>query len=272
MIDLHSHVLPGVDDGAADIEQSLEIARAAVADGVTVLAATPHVREDFPTDAATMERLLAEVRSAIAREGLPLLLVGGGELSLEAAASLPADERRRFGLGGNPRYLLVEMPYHGWPLDIGRRLFELRAGGVTAVLAHPERNAEVQAHPERLEPLVADGLLVQVTAASLDGHSGRHARRTALLLVQRGLAHLIASDAHAGTVREAGLRAARAAIGDPLLAEWLTDGVPGAIVRGEPIPPRPHTTPPGLLARLLGRRRRPGTPARGGADAASTRR
>ena len=81
MIDLHSHVLPGIDDGATDIEQSLEIARAAVADGVTVLAATPHVRADFPTDAATMERLLAEVQAAIARERLPLQLVGGGELS-----------------------------------------------------------------------------------------------------------------------------------------------------------------------------------------------
>lgn len=253
MIDLHSHVLPGIDDGAEDIEGSLEIARAAVADGITVLAATPHVRDDYPTDAATMERLLLEVQAAVAAAGLPLRVVGGGELSLDMAALLPFDEIRRFGLGGNPRYALVETPYAGWPLDVANRLYELRSNDITPVLAHPERNADVQAHPDRLEPLVEAGALVQVTAASLDGRLGRRARATGLLLVERGLAHLVASDAHAGSVRQIGMTAARAAIGDPVLADWLTVEVPGAILRGEALPPRPHTRPPGLLARLLGR-------------------
>ena len=253
MIDLHSHVLPGIDDGAGTLEESLDIARAAVADGVTVLAATPHVREDFPTSAATMERLLTVVQEAVAHAGIPLRVVAGGELSLELAASLAFADVRRFGLAGNPRYVLVETPYAGWPLEIAQRLFELRSNDIIPVLAHPERNAEVQAHPERLEPLVNGGALVQVTAASLDGRLGRRARACGLHLIRHGLAHLVASDAHTGTVRQIGMSAAVAAIGDRQLADWLTLEVPGAILRGEPIPPRPQQRPPGLLARLVGR-------------------
>lgn len=253
MIDLHSHVLPGIDDGAATIEESLEIARAAVADGITVLTATPHVREDYPTTAATMERLLGDVQAAVAAAGIPLRVVGGGELSLEMASALPFEEVRRFGLAGNPGYVLVETPYRGWPLEIEQRLFELRTNGIVPVLAHPERNGEVQAHPERLERLVAAGTLVQVTAASLDGRLGRRARACGLDLVGRGFAQLLASDAHAATVREIGMSAAAAAVGDRELADWLTVGVPGAILRGEPLPPRPQGRPRGLLGRLLHR-------------------
>lgn len=252
MIDLHSHVLPGIDDGAADLAASLEIARAAVAAGIDVLAATPHVRADFPTEPGTMEHLLAEVQAAVAAEGLPLRIVGGGELSLELASELAFEDIRRFGLGGNPRYALVETPYRGWPLDIAHRLFDLRANGITPVLAHPERNAEVQAQPERLRPLVEGGTLVQVTAASLDGRLGKRARATGLLLVQQGLAHLVASDAHAASVREIGMRAACEAMGDAALARWLSEELPGAIVRDEPLPERPRTRRPGFLARLRG--------------------
>lgn len=185
MIDLHSHVLPGIDDGAGTIEESLEIARAAVADGISVLAATPHVREDYPTAAATMERLLVDVQAAVAAAGIHLQVVGGGELSLELASALPLDELCRFGLAGNARYLLVETPYHGWPLELEQRLFELRTQGFVPVLAHPERNRDVQERPERLEQLVAAGTLVQVTAASLDGRLGRQARACGLELVRR---------------------------------------------------------------------------------------
>ena len=86
------------------------------------------------------------------------------------------DGNGRFGLAGNPDYLLLEFPYHGWPLDLADRVFRLRAGGITPVLAHPERNQDVQAHPERLDPLVRSGALVQLTAASIDGRRVEHRR------------------------------------------------------------------------------------------------
>ncbi|MGH3002782.1 MAG: CpsB/CapC family capsule biosynthesis tyrosine phosphatase, partial [Gaiellaceae bacterium] len=155
MIDLHSHVLPGLDDGAADLEEALSICRAAAADGIEVLAGTPHVRSDHGTTADSMEAALAELRDAA---GDLIRLVPGGEVDL-AELSRPAEELARFALGGNPRYLLVETPYVGWPLDLAERLFRLRASGVTPVLAHPERNYEVQSRPDLLESVVAGGTL-----------------------------------------------------------------------------------------------------------------
>ena len=114
-----------------------------------------------------MEYRVAELNAELAQARIPLEVRTGGELALEWLARLSIEELRRFGLGGNPRYLLVETPYYGWPLALADSLFSLRAQGITPVLAHPERNAEVQSHPERLAQLVEGGVLVQVTAASL---------------------------------------------------------------------------------------------------------
>ena len=238
MIDLHSHILPGVDDGPAALEGALEMARAAVADGIELVAATPHVREDYPTSADLMEHRLEDVRAAVDAAGVALELRRGGELALGALDRDEA-ELRRFGLGGNPDYLLVETPYFGWPLDLGQRLFELHTRGVTPVLAHPERNGEVQANADLLRPLVEAGTLVQLTAASVDGRIGRRARATAFELLERGWAHLLGSDAHTPAIREIGLSAAVDELDDDRLGRWLTVEMPRAIVDGGELPPRP---------------------------------
>jgi protein-tyrosine phosphatase len=249
LIDLHSHVLPGLDDGARDVGEAVEICRSAADDGIEVLAATPHVRRDYPTTPEQMETALARVREAA---GGIVRLVPGGELALDEL-DRPPDELRRFALAGNPRYLLVETPYYGWPLDVGERLFRLRAAGITPVLAHPERNAEIQARPELLEGPVAGGTLVQLTAASVDGRLGRASRVAAARLLELGYAHLIASDAHAPTLRAIGMSGAARALGDQALARWLTDGVPRAILDDAPIPARPQSAHRGgWLSRLRG--------------------
>ena len=235
MIDLHSHVLPRLDDGATNLHEALEMCRAAARDGVEILAATPHVRFDYPTTPEEMQSRLADLQ--IAAEGI-IRLVPGGELDL-AELDRPVEELRAFGLAGNPRFLLVETPYVGWPLDIAQRLHLVSAAGMTPVLAHPERNPEVQARPELLQPLVELGALVQLTAASVDGRLGKRARLASRELLDRRLAHLVASDGHAPAVREIGLSRAVEALGDAALGEWLTAGVPGAIVHGGTLPPRP---------------------------------
>jgi protein-tyrosine phosphatase len=236
VIDLHSHVLPGLDDGAADLDEAVDLCRAAAADGIEAIAGTPHVRFDYPTTAASMEASLARLQEAV---GGLIRVLPGGELDIESL-DLPVEELRRFGLGGNPDYLLVETPYRGWPALLGTRLVELRARGVTPVLAHPERNREVQTRPELLEPLVAGGVLIQLTASSVDGREGRRAKSCARTLLGRGLAHLIASDAHRASIRAVGMAAAARSVGDPGLARWLTVDVPRAIVDGGPLPVRPE--------------------------------
>jgi protein-tyrosine phosphatase len=215
------------------------MARSAVADGIRSLAATPHVRDDYPTTADEMERALEELRAALSAEGIDLALMPGGEVALERIARLEVEELRRFALGGNDYWLLVEFPYSGWPLGLPRIAERLAGDGFGIVLAHPERNPDVQAMPGRLQEFVGDGMLVQLTAASVDGRLGKRTRETSLTLLDLGIAHLLASDAHAPAIREIGLSAAAESIGDSALARWLTEDVPAAIVASAQPPDRP---------------------------------
>lgn len=252
MVDLHSHILAGVDDGARTIDESLAIARAAVDSGVELMAATPHVRDDFPTTPETMERLVQETRTALRAAGIELELRSGGEISLGFLARLEPDELRRFGLAGNPRYVLFEFPYEGWPLGLETVVASMREEGITVVLAHPERSESVQVSPLQILPAVAEGALVQLTASSLTGAGGRRARQAADVLIERELAHLVAGDLHAPGARS-GLDAAAEALGGGAFARWLTHDVPFAIAHDEPRPPRPPHR--GRRRRRLGFRR-----------------
>lgn len=236
MIDLHSHVLPGIDDGPAALSGSREILDAAIADGITHIAATPHVRSDWPTKPEVMERLVADVRAL----GAGIEVLTGGELDLQYLERLDDDALRRFGLGGNPSLLLLEFPYAGWPLQLRDLLFRLEVRGFKTVLAHPERNPEVQEAPDRLRELVDGGAVVQLTAASLDGRLGRRTAGVARELLDAGLAHLVASDAHTPAIRTVGMTAAADAVGDRALAAWLTHDVPRALLASEPLPDRPQ--------------------------------
>jgi protein-tyrosine phosphatase len=235
MIDLHTHVLPGVDDGARSLDESVALARAAAADGVRVLAATPHVRADYPTTADEIERLLVDVREAVAAAGIELDVVGGAEVALEDAARLEDDELRRLTLGGGDT-LLVEFPYHGWPLELEMQLFALQTRGFRTLLAHPERNEDVARRPERLRQAVSGGALVQATAGSLDGRLGDSARRTGLKLLELGLVHVVATDAHAPEGPRTGLGTVARSVGNAELARLLTHDAPAAILAGDPLP------------------------------------
>ncbi len=233
VIDLHSHILPGVDDGVRTLDEAVALARAAAAEGVTTIAATPHVRHDYPTAVERMEAGVAEVRAALAAAGVPVEVVPGGELDLEFSATFSDDELRRFSLGGGGRYVLLEFPDAGWPLALDGRLAALRALGLTALLAHPERNAEVRARPGVLAAAVEHGALVQVTAGSLEGRMGRTAQAAARRLLELGLVHVLATDAHHPELREFGFAGAVAALRDPGLARHLTEDAPAAILRGD---------------------------------------
>jgi protein-tyrosine phosphatase len=199
------------------------------------------LREDYPTTAREMELRVAEVCGAAREQAIPVEVLTGGELDLAFAARLDDKELRRFGLGGNPALLLLEFPYLGWPLQLADLVFDLQLRGFRVVLAHPERNADVQLDPERLRPLVDSGVVVQLTAASFDGRLGGAPRNAARRLLDARLAHLLASDAHAPDVRSVGLSGAARAAGDAVLARWLTEDVPEALLAGGLLPERPET-------------------------------
>jgi protein-tyrosine phosphatase len=239
MIDLHSHILPGLDDGVRSLHEARELALAAAAEGVEAIAATPHVRSDYPTRPEQMEQGVAELRRDFADQGIAVDILHGGEIELGRLWEIPQEELVRLSLGQTGRYVLLEFPYRGWPTGAKSALNTLRGIGMTPVLAHPERNPEVQDHPERLQPLVESGTIVQVTAASLDGRLGRASQNAAERLIRLGLVHVLASDAHGPHIRGSGLAAAAEHLGDPTLARYLTREAPAAIVRGDPLPPLP---------------------------------
>jgi protein-tyrosine phosphatase len=238
VIDLHSHILPGVDDGARTVEEARQLGREAVDERVTAIAATPHVRYDLRTSPEEIEWGVAALRADFAAEGIPVEILHGAEVELTLAARLPAEQLAALSIARTGRYVLIEFPYRGWPVGLLPLVSRLESLGMTPILAHPERNPVVQDHPERLEQTVEAGAVVQVTARSLDGRFGLSASTTARKLLALGLVRILASDAH-GIHFGHGLAHAARALGDPVLAHYLTTQAPAAVVAGLPLPPLP---------------------------------
>jgi protein-tyrosine phosphatase len=261
VIDLHSHLLPGIDDGAPDLEHALELARAAADQGTRVLAATPHLRADFPdVRPDELPRRCDEIRAAIADAGIEVEVVQGGEAGVMWAVNASDDELRAGSYGARGNDLLVETPYGPLNDMFESLLFTLPKRGYRLLLAHPENNPTFQRSPERLRELVDRGVLLQVTARSLirPDHK-RGARALAEALVREGHVHVLASDAHSGRQLRppalgAGAAAAAELVGERR-ARWLVQDAPAAILAGEPLPEPP---PVERVARrgLLGRLRR----------------
>jgi protein-tyrosine phosphatase len=247
MIDLHTHVLPGIDDGPAEVSGSLELAAAAAAEGIDTLAATPHARADHPgVRASELRERTDSINRAIAAAGLGVTVVPGGEVDVLWAHQAGAEELRQVSYGQRGHDLLVETPYGELPPTFEELLFGLTVRDYRILLAHPERNPTFQRHPRRIEALVERGILIQVTASALaDGSRRSPSRRLALELVREGFAHVIASDAHeAYGARGAGLRcgveaAARVA---GQRGEWMVTEAPAAILAGEALPSPPAAT------------------------------
>jgi protein-tyrosine phosphatase len=249
VIDLHCHVLPGIDDGPATIEGSIALARAAAAGGTRVLVATPHVNWRYRNDPETIARLVGELNERLVTEGVltadgtPLQVRPGAEIASTAIAELKPTQLERLGLGGGP-WLLVEPPFAPVAANLDAILLELLHGGHRVVLAHPERCPAFHRDPQMLERVVRAGILTSVTAGSLVGSFGGEARRFALALAREGMLHNVASDAHDDTNRPPTIAAELEQAELAPLARWLTHEVPAAILDGGEIPPRPAVALP----------------------------
>ncbi len=238
MIDLHCHVLPGIDDGPASLEDSVALARAAAAGGVQTIVATPHVSWDYPNDAATIARLVATVNERLRDECVAVTIVRGAELAFTRIADIPDAELAELGLGGG-RWLLVEPPFTPSVVGLENVIAGLRARGHEVVLAHPERCPAFHRDLDSLTRMSGSGVACSITAGSLVGRFGREVRRFALALVEAGLVHNVASDAHDALRRPPGLAAELEEAGLGGLRAWTTEAVPRAILAGEALPRRP---------------------------------
>lgn len=230
-VDLHFHLLPGVDDGPEQMSDSVELAHAAVLDGTGIVVATPHVRSDFVTDVASLPDLVADVREALGREGIVLDVRCGGELGYEMVSRLRQSELELIAHGPpDARWVLVEAPFTGLGDGFHDALDELRDRGFGALIAHPERSPDAELEDcVGLRLALSRGALGQVNAPSLTGGHGDEARRSARRVVAEALVAVVGSDAH-GPTRPPSLTPAR----DSLLAEGVDEARVRALVQATP--------------------------------------
>ncbi len=248
MIDLHCHLLPGVDDGPGSLEDAALLARAQLAAGVTESAATPHVGYNWPLTAELMPTALAELRRYLADHQIPLTVVAGAEIEALYATEL-SDTNLNLLTLGDGEWLLVEPPTGHTGGTFEMIITELQARGHNVLLAHVERSADIQSDPEILRRLVDAGVLGQLTAAALSGGYGRRTQSFALGLVGAGLVHNISSDAHDTAGRPPGLAEAIDVADLNAYGQWWCRAVPQAVLTGVAIPRPPAPWPPVVAQR-----------------------
>ena len=258
MIDIHSHILPGIDDGARNLDESIAMCRLAAADGASVIVATPHLRHSryWNDDRPALEALWRELRDQVAEEEFELEVLLGGEISV-GSESLDEIVRMPDGdllplCGGH--YLLLELDWHGLGPDPLEMVHEVTILGWRPVIAHPERVAWLAQDHELVAAMIEHGAYMQLTAMSLTGEFGSQARERSEALLDEGLVHFISSDAHDQKHRPPGLSAARDLVGErygePLAQALFVDN-PRAVIEDEPLPPQPPSErAAGLGARL----------------------
>jgi protein-tyrosine phosphatase len=245
MIDLHSHVLPGIDDGPETIEGSLELARAAATLGTRVLVATPHVSWSYPNDADMIAPLVEDLNARLEEEGVELEVQGGAEIAMTRLVDIPSGELSRLHLGDGP-WLLIEPPFAPTVTGLEALISDLQRRGHRILIAHPERCQAFHRDPGMLRELVSQGILTSITAGSLVGSFGSEVRRFAMMMAREGLLHNVASDTHDTVRRPPGIASELHQTGLEPLKDWLTEEVPAAILSGVEIPPRPAVDLPGI--------------------------
>ncbi len=233
MVDLHCHVLPGLDDGARDLDDAVAMAQRAEADGIAAICATPHIRNDHDVRIPELPARLAELTAALKVAGCRTRILAGGEVAVEALDRLDDPELTAVTLGGSGRWLLVEPP--PGPLDdrLEMGVSALQSRGFRALIAHPERHLAPDMI-QRLAALAESGALVQATAAFLIDPSTSPGM---LSLARAGVIHVLGSDAHSSTAgRPVALASAFEILGgvQPTASHlaWMSETAPRAIVSG----------------------------------------
>ena len=237
MIDLHCHILPGIDDGARDLSVSLAMARAFVADDVQVVACTPHILPGlYHNSGSQIIHAVGELQAKLDEEGIALRLVSGADnhITPQFVAGLRSGHLLSLS---NSRYVLVEPPHHVAPVRLADLFFDIMVAGYVPILTHPERLTWIKQHYPMVEQLSRSGVLMQITAGSLAGAFGRNAQYWGERMLDEGLVQILATDAHNVERRPPNLGmgrelAARRVGGAE--AERLVDVRPKGILANEP--------------------------------------
>ncbi len=241
MIDLHCHILAGLDDGARDMEESMEMAEKAEEDGIHTIVATPHTLNGvYFTETDRTRREAGLLQDALDARKIAIKVLPGAEVRLNPFMGEVIEGPFACTLNGTGCYLLLEFPATGLPPGAENEIFALRLKGITPIIAHPERNLAIQGDPHLVERFIEMGALCQVTAMSITGEFGSSAENAAIEMLEAGLVHVIASDAHSADDRPPRLYeavdAAAEVLGSWRQAEKMVTINPDAILNGRPLP------------------------------------
>jgi protein-tyrosine phosphatase len=241
LIDLHCHVLPGIDDGPPTLEDSVALCRAAHADGTRTIVATPHLNWNYAgVTAAMIHARVVEVNAALRAATVDLTVRPGAEVALTRAAELADGELGVLCLAGGP-YVLLEFPWTSVTPGVVNALWAFAKRGYGIVLAHPERSPVLQRNYALVRELVDAGILCCLSARSLSDRADRQTRSVAWTLLAERLAHVIASDSHDAVRRPPELRSALERAGlSAAQIDYFTCVAPEAIIDGAEVPPPPH--------------------------------
>jgi protein-tyrosine phosphatase len=197
MIDIHSHILPGIDDGANTIYDSIDMAKQAVSEGIHTIIATPHHRNGkFDNVKSDILPLVKEVNDRFKEEQINLEVLPGQECRIYGEILEDYQKGDILPLNQVSQYLFIEFPSSSVPRYAEKLLYDIQVAGLTPVIVHPERNAELIERPEKLYKLVQGGAATQLTASSLTGYFGKNIQKFSQQMIQANLTHFIASDAH----------------------------------------------------------------------------
>ncbi|MEA3411753.1 MAG: CpsB/CapC family capsule biosynthesis tyrosine phosphatase [Pseudomonadota bacterium] len=248
MIDLHCHMLPGIDDGAPDLDTALEMARVAVGDGITQVACTPHIYPGvYENDAQGIRKAVSRFRERLAEAGIPLRLTFGADTHLVPDLVEGLDSGRIPTLNGT-RYFLFEPPHHVAPPRFSESVFNVLAAGYVPLITHPERLRWIEDHYELFIRAAGAGAWLQLTAGSLTGRFGRRVRRWSERMLDEGVVHILATDAHNLNNRAPLLAEGRDAAAERVGEEEalrMVEGRPRAVLDNEP--PDGLPLPEGLM-------------------------
>jgi protein-tyrosine phosphatase len=196
LIDLHSHLLPAIDDGSKDLAMSLAMADMASSDGISTIACTPHILPGvYNNNGPAIRSAVARLAQSIAEAGIPISLVTGADVHIAPDLAVQLRDGRALTLN-NSRYLLLEPPHHVLPPRLEDHIFGLQSAGYVPILTHPERLSWLEGHYDLIRRLASSSVLMQITAGSLMGRFGRRPRYWAERMLDEGLCHLLATDAH----------------------------------------------------------------------------
>jgi len=215
MFDLHCHILPGIDDGAKTLDDSIEMAEMAVSEGITHILATPHhMNRNWMNDKQKVMPLVKQLQEELDQRQIPLTIFPGQEVRLYGEVLQDMEDNKILFVDETKQYVLIEFPTETIPTYAERLFYDLQSHGKTPIIVHPERNHEIIQHPNRLKTLVDKGALAQLTAASYTGGFGKKIEKLSKQLVEANLVHFIASDAHNTTNRSFHMKEAYAKLAE----------------------------------------------------------